>query len=334
LARHRGGARGRRGGGAARGTGGRVNAAAMPLAEAVKRFVEPCMHLHFASTPARSNAAVREVARAFRGARPRFTLSTTGFHSTAHLLGLLRLGQRYVACFFGDNYPAPRPNRLYADLEDEGAALEHWSLWTYVSALRAGALGHGWAVTTSLAGTSLGDGLARAGRFAEVPDPAAPVERRLGLVAAMRPDVTFLHAAAADAEGNVLLSPPYAEGVWGALAARRGVVATVEGAPGTAAADTVRGAVHVPAHRVLAICVEPFGAHPSYVQGAYDRDNQFYLAWDAITKDEDALQAWLREWVYELDGRAAYREKLGEDRVASLRPGAAPSGSVDYGRYQ
>ena len=90
----------------------------------------------------------------------------------------------------------------------------------------------------------------------------------------------------------------------------------------------------IPGLIVDAVVVEPFGAHPSYVQGAYDRDNRFYLEWDAITKDEDALQVWLQEWVYDLDGRAAYVEKLGAERMASLRPGSAPSGSVEYGRYE
>ena len=46
------------------------------------------------------------------------------------------------------------------------------------------------------------------------------------------------------------------------------------------------------------------------------------------------LQAWLRDWVYELDGRAAYIEKLGAERLTSLRPGTAPSGSVEYGSYR
>ena len=80
----------------------------------------------------------------------------------------------------------------------------------------------------------------------------------------------------------------------------------------------------IPGLIVDAVVVEPFGAHPSYVQGAYDRDNRFYLDWDPISRDEDALQAWLREWVYDLDGRAAYVEKLGEERVASLKPGTRP----------
>ena len=54
----------------------------------------------------------------------------------------------------------------------------------------------------------------------------------------------------------------------------------------------------------------------------------------AITRDEAALQSWLGEWVYDLDGRASYVEKLGSERVESLRPGSAPSGSVDYGSYR
>jgi len=78
--------------------------------------------------------------------------------------------------------------------------------------------------------------------------------------------------------------------------------------------------------------VEPFGAHPSYVQGSYDRDNHFYRDWDAIARDAATLAAWLDEWVYGVASRAEYVQKLGVERVASLKPsGQAPSGSVDYG---
>ena len=85
---------------------------------------------------------------------------------------------------------------------------------------------------------------------------------------------------------------------------------------------------------VDAVVVEPWGAHPSYAQGYYDRDNRFYLDWDPISRDEAATQAWLREWVYDLDGRGAYMDKLGPERKAALKPGTAPSGSVDYGDYR
>jgi glutaconate CoA-transferase subunit A len=150
----------------------------------------------------------------------------------------------------------------------------------------------------------------------------------------LKPDVTIVHAQRADASGD---TP-----VWGllgcqkeaAFAARRVIVVVEELVPeAVIRADPNR--TILPGLIVDAVVVEPFGAHPSYVQGAYDRDNPFYIAWDPISRDESAIQQWLRDWVYDLDGRAAYADKLGADRVASLRPsGTAPSGSVDYGAYR
>jgi glutaconate CoA-transferase subunit A len=149
----------------------------------------------------------------------------------------------------------------------------------------------------------------------------------------LKPDVTIVHAQRADASGNTQ--------VWGLLGCQKEaafaadrVIVVVED---LVSEDVVRADPNrtiIPGLIVDAVVVEPFGAHPSYVQGAYDRDNRFYLEWDAITRDEPSLQAWLGEWVYGLDGRAAYVEKLGAERIASLRPGSAPSGSVEYGRYE
>jgi glutaconate CoA-transferase subunit A len=166
-----------------------------------------------------------------------------------------------------------------------------------------------------------------------------PVESPYGdgtvyAVPPLKPDVTIVHAQRADAAGDTQ--------VWGllgcqkeaAFAARRVIVVVEELVPESVIrADPNR--TILPGLIVDAVVVEPFGAHPSYVQGAYDRDNPFYLAWDPISRDEAAIQDWLRQWVYDLDGRAAYADKLGADRVASLRPSAtAPSGSVDYGAYR
>jgi glutaconate CoA-transferase subunit A len=59
----------------------------------------------------------------------------------------------------------------------------------------------------------------------------------------------------------------------------------------------VAGAIVLPAWVVGAVCVVPRGAHPSYAHGYYDRDNDFYLAWDAISRDRDAFRAWMDEHV-------------------------------------
>ena len=148
----------------------------------------------------------------------------------------------------------------------------------------------------------------------------------------LNPDVTIVHAQRADADGNTQ--------VWGLLGCQKEaafaadrVIVVIEELVDEAVIRADPNRTIIPGLIVDAVVVDPFGAHPSYVQGAYDRDNRFYLDWDPISRDEDLLQAWLREWVYDLDDRAAYLEKLGEERIASLKPGPAPSGSVDYGSY-
>ena len=82
-----------------------------------------------------------------------------------------------------------------------------------------------------------------------------------------------------------------------------------------------------------AVVHEPYGAHPSYVQGYYDRDTDAYLAWDVISRDHELLLKWLDEWVFRLSGRAEYAEKVGRQVWERLTPGDAWSGQVNYGRY-
>jgi len=150
----------------------------------------------------------------------------------------------------------------------------------------------------------------------------------------LKPDVTIVHAQRADAEGNAQM--------WGLLGCQKEaafaadrVVVVVEELVDEAVIRADPNRTVTPGLIVDAVVVEPWGAHPSYVQGAYDRDNRFYLEWDAISRDAAATQAWLDEWVYGVAGRAEYMDKLGAERTAELRPsGSAPSGSVDYGVYE
>lgn len=163
---------------------------------------------------------------------------------------------------------------------------------------------------------------------------ASPYDgEEVDVVPPLNPDVTIIHAQRADTDGNVQ--------VWGiagvereaALAARR-VIAVVEELVDTSVVRDDPDRTLLPGTVVDAVCVEPFGAHPSFVQGYYDRDNDFYRDWDAISRDPARLDAWLDDWVRGLDGRAAYVERLGPERVAALRPEPRPSGSVDYGSYR
>lgn len=300
----------------------------LPLPEALASFVKPGMHLCFASTPSRSNAAIRELARQFRGKAPEFVLAATGFHSLLHLLGMLRLGRRYIGCFFGDNYPVPRANRLYGELLREGYALEQWSLWSYVSALAAGAYGHPFGFTRSLLGTSLGARLAEQGKLFEVPDPVDP-DRRLGLVRALQPDITFLHAPLGDAHGNVAFSPPHGEGFYGALAAQRGVIVTVDRIVPSDVLGTLPHFRPLPAQRVLAVCEEPFGAHPQPLHVApaelralepgYGDDYAAYQGWRSMSQDAGAFAPFEAQVLAASDGGAGYRSFVSGARLEALR---------------
>jgi glutaconate CoA-transferase subunit A len=149
----------------------------------------------------------------------------------------------------------------------------------------------------------------------------------------LKPDVTIVHAQRADAAGDTQ--------VWGllgcqkeaAFAASR-VIVVVEELVEEAVIRADPNRTILPGLIVDAVVVEPYGAHPSYAQGYYDRDNAFYLDWERISRDEEALKAWLDEWVHGVSGRAQYVDKLGAERIDSLKPAPAPSGSVDYGEYR
>jgi glutaconate CoA-transferase, subunit A len=150
----------------------------------------------------------------------------------------------------------------------------------------AGASGLPFAVLRGYAGTDLP---AHTANVAPIDCPFTG--ESLTAVAALRPDVTVIHAQQADWTGNVQL--------WGitgvqkeaALAADR-VVATVEEV--VDALEPRPGAVVLPSWAVDAVAEAPGGAHPSYAHDYSARDNAFYEAWDAISRDRDRFGEWMR----------------------------------------
>jgi glutaconate CoA-transferase subunit A len=89
----------------------------------------------------------------------------------------------------------------------------------------------------------------------------------------------------------------------------------------------------IPGFIVDAVCQVPYCAHPSYTQGYYDRDNDFYLKWDAISSNRETTQSYLDEWVYGVRDRSEYWQKLGTDAHKRLMVASQTSAPVDYGKY-
>jgi glutaconate CoA-transferase subunit A len=165
-------------------------------------------------------------------------------------------------------------------------------------------------------------------KFVDSPYDDGPI----AVVPPLNPDVAFIHAQRADSQGNTQL--------WGllgiqkevAFAAKQLVVVVEE----IVDEETIRhdpNRTLIPGLIVDAVVCEPYGAHPSYAQGYYDRDNAFYLDWDKISRDQTQAEAWLQEWVYDVPDRAAYLEKLGKERLDGLAPGEMWAKPVNYGRY-
>lgn len=112
----------------------------------------------------------------------------------------------------------------------------------------------------------------------------------LAATPANRPDVAAIHAQKADRKGNVLL--------WGIVGVQKEAVLSAKRALVTVEEivddlEAWPNAVVLPHWSIDAVCCVPGGATPSYAQGYYERDNRFYLAWDAIARDRDRFTAWI-----------------------------------------
>ena len=150
----------------------------------------------------------------------------------------------------------------------------------------------------------------------------------LATVPALNPDVTIVHAQRADAGGNTQ--------IWGLLGVQREaafashhVIVVVEELVDERLIRSDPNRTVIPGMIVDAVVVEPWGAHPSYAQGHYDRDNDFYVAWEDVSRSPDRLARYLDEFVYGVSDRAAYLAK--QPQVARLKAKERMCAGVNYG---
>jgi glutaconate CoA-transferase, subunit A len=129
----------------------------------------------------------------------------------------------------------------------------------------------------------------------------------LTAVRAQRPDVGIVHAQQADRKGNVQL--------WGITGVQKEVV--LASARSLVTVEEVvdelvprPGAVVLPSWVIDAVSLAPGGAHPSYAHGYYDRDNDFYVAWDAISRDRVDFLEWMERHVRATSDVEGYHESL------------------------
>lgn len=204
--------------------------------------------------------------------------------------------------------------------------IEEHSNFTIGLALLAASLGSPYIPTRS----TLGSDIPRhntAFRLEHSPLDGTP----LLLVPALRPDVTIVHVQRSDEDGNAHL--------WGnsgiceeAMLAAKDVILEAEEIVDREVILSDPNRVLGPSFKVRAVVHEPWGAHPSAVQGYTNRDHLFYHEYHERTRSVEDFQDWLKEWVLHLPSRADYVKKLGEERLQRLRVKEHRyAAAVDYG---
>ncbi len=290
------------------------------LESAIGRHVVAGDSVHIVVGHTRWSAAARELVRQWWGRDPGFTLVMLSLSSLGALFFRGGLVRKVVTGYSGDTFPNFTPNPWFQGAYRDGTVeVEHWSFLAFAQRLEAAARDLPAIVTRSIAGSSMATNDA----YTEIDTPFGAV----GLLAPLAPDVALLHAPVADRAGNIAFHPPMLEGVWGALAARRGCIVTVE-----RIVDDLRPWSHlvrIPAHKVLAVVEAPLGAHPGGlfcgdlpVEG-YGEDYEFWVEARAATRRDD-YDDWIREWVLDVATQEQWVAKLGDARVAELRAKAAP----------
>ena len=211
------------------------------------------------------------------------------------------------------------------ELEAGRLEYEEYSHFAMITRLTAGAAGLPF-LPMNPTGS---DDLARANpQYRRVTDPYSG--RELVTVPGLNPDVAIVHAQRADENGNTQIWGILGEQKEAAFAAHRVIITAEEIVPESVIRSDPNRTI-IPDLIVSAVCHVPHAAHPSYTQGYYDRDNEFYLAWDKLSEDRSAVMRWLDEWVYGVSDRNEYWQKLGPETHARLAVKPRWSEPVNYG---
>jgi len=292
------------------------------LEEAVRKNIEPGMKLYVS---AEAGAAVCEIIRQYWGKDPEFTLIQPVVSD--HSLNLVHCGlvKRLIMASGSTFYPAPGPSPvIQSAFKNKKVEFESWSLYTLYLRMMAGALGVSFMPTKSIVGSSLAEELRDS--FKVIDDPFGN-KHKLGVVTPLNPDISIVHAWAADPYGNTIQIPPSTDGVWPARAAKKGVMVTVEKIVSTEFVRRHSIFVKIPGYMVNSVSVAPLGAHPRGLLNtadipefeAYGDDYEFMSQHRDASQQSDSLNTWIKDWVLSCKNHSDYVCKLGVSRVTTLK---------------
>lgn len=212
-------------------------------------------------------------------------------------------------------------------IEDGVLEWEEYSHFSMISRLQAGAAGLPFMPMNQ---TAAGHLESANPQYRTIKDPYNGKD--VVVVPSLHPDVAIIHVQRADMNGNAQVWGIIGEQKEAAFAANL-VILTAEEIVSEEVIRSDPNRTLIPGFIVDAVCEVPKCSHPSYTQGYYDRDNEFYLEWDAISSSDERLKSYLDEWVYGVADREEYWQKLGDETHQRLQVEPLLSSPVDYGNY-
>jgi glutaconate CoA-transferase subunit A len=204
--------------------------------------------------------------------------------------------------------------------------MEDHSNFTIALGLQAAALGVPYLPARTLLGSHIirGNPAFQTSRCPFTGDP-------LLLVRAIEPDLAILHVQRADPQGNAHLWGNMGVSATAAKAAKEVLIIAEEVVdPKVIRSDPNR--TIIPGFIVSGVVEEPWGAHPSAVQGYYGHDDPVYVEYARSTRTEEGSREWLQDWVFGVENRRDYLRRVPADRLRALKVRqAAPAAPTEFG---
>jgi glutaconate CoA-transferase subunit A len=217
-----------------------------------------------------------------------------------------------VSCGYVGNPGIGLAHAFRRAVEKHEIEVEDWTNFAMVLRLHAGALGVPFLPTATLYPGDLADQV-------DIRTVTCPFTgEELSAVPALNPDVAIIHAHCADEDGNVQLFGLPGDTLEGANASRR-IICTVEEIVSREEVRKRPDRTIVPGFRVASVSEVPFGAHPSYVDGFYGRDDDAYAEWDKLSRKTEPLAAWIEKNVRGAGDFAGYLKNLDPGRLDALK---------------
>jgi glutaconate CoA-transferase subunit A len=149
-------------------------------------------------------------------------------------------------------------------------------------------------------------------------NPFGAEDDEVVLLPALTPDVSIIHAQQVSTDGTVRIKGLTFADLEQCKAAGAVIVTCEEIVPEDyLRLDPDQNAL--PPFLVDAVVPVPYGAHPTACPFFYDYDPAHLNHYKAVARDDESFAAWLDEWVYAVESRDDYLDKVGGAQLARIR---------------